>query len=279
MIATRLAVALLLAPCTLLAQARPPGYDGPFPSADGEKALAAVRGEEWEDSTNRFGGGAWQIERGGVTPHPLGPARADVSEMRSATVKGPHVRLVQATRAVCVPTRCDGDVVALLRLLGKDVPEGLDGEPSAEWQQAMERMQALGGRANGMRVGLLRSPGKDAVLRLLFWNAGDEKSKLRGTAYFLVDGTALSVEVRWPPKVEVPAETSALDLEPGSTFEHVVDLRVLAAQEPAVLGEQSRELEFVFQPELGRADAPSIAVRSKKLTLTAAEQGAIRGQK
>lgn len=272
---TALRPLLVLALATPLAAQLPrPGYDGPLPSAAADAVIGKLRGTTWEDTANRFGGGTWRIDWGGVTPHALGPARGDMIEMRSTNAHGPHVRLTQATRAVCLPTRSDGDVVALLHLLDRPVPKGLAGEPSPEWQRALARMAALGEASAGLRAGLLRDPGQDLKVELLFWNIGDTSSALLGTAQLLVDGVALPLELRWPPKAEVAAGSSLLALEPGSTYEQQIDVRALAKAhgKTAILRPGPHMVELLLQPEPGEQEEPAAPLRSRKLTVEIAEK-------
>lgn len=217
------------------AQPPAPGYGGTFPSPAGKQALEELYGTVWEDEDKLLGGGEWRIERGGVTPHPLGPGRGDVMEMRSAGTKGPHVRLVQGRLAFFFPTRSDGDVAELFRLLGRKVAADLEGEPSPELEAALAGLRGLGEKVRGIRVGVAATApraGRNPRVRILVWNCSDEPVAWTGSAELRVDGTPVAVELRWPPKLEAPGGASRLRLEPGSTYELETEVAALAAPGP-----------------------------------------------
>lgn len=235
-------------------------------------------GTEWEDKGNLLGGGKWKISSGGVTPHTLGPTRGNTLELRTADTKGPHLCLVREHLAINFPSTSDGDVAATLRWLGQSAPAGLVAEPTAAWQLAAARIQALGSPEAGLRAGLCADAERPNHVELLLWNVADRKSAVTGIASLVVDGVPLPTVVKWPPKAELGAGNCHLALAPGSTFRQSFALDALMkehAKDPgkANLAAGPHEIEFVLQVD--PTAATPIVLRSKKLQLvTAAKEAA-----
>jgi hypothetical protein len=244
-----------------------PGYSGTFPSAAGQQALADVAKREWVDTAGRVGGGTWQLHAGAVTPHPLGPGRGDVMEMRSAETKGPHLRLVREHLAINLPTTSDGDVVATLRWLGETVPVGLVGEPTPAWRLAIARLEGLGDETLGHRAVITGIADARGSVEMLVWNVGAVREPMTGTAQVVVDGQPLPVALVWPPKADPGNGKSHLELAPGSTLHQRVDVAaLLAAAGKPKLGTGEHKIEFVFAVAAAAADKPAV-LRSKPHTL------------
>jgi hypothetical protein len=268
-------LALLLSAAAAFAQqAPPPGYGGSFPSERAQQALRDAMATPWEDTKTVAGGGTWQLRNGGVTPHALGPCRGDVMEARTAETKGPHLRLVRDHLAICFPTTTDGDVAATLRWLGRPVPEGIAGEPTANWTRAAARLAALGPEAAGLRAGLLADPTARARVELVVWKVGTDAEPVSGTAVLKMDGTPIPVRFAWPPKAEVGADKSHLRLAPGSTFVHPLDV-------DALLRDRGREslppgtwpLQLVLTVDTAGQRAPALTTAILELRVPEAGAG------
>ena len=253
-----------------------PGYDGTFPSAAGKAALATLRSEPWMDKDKRVDGGSWRIDDGGVTPFTPGPCAASGYELRTAVGHGPHLRLTNGTLAISVPAATDGDVAATLRWLGKEVPAGVAGEPSAVWRTAMARVDALGPASNGLRAGL-RVGDKPGQFELLLWNVGEEKCDVRGTASLRVDGSAVALPVQWPPKAKAGDGNFVLQLAVGSTFVVPVDVAaVVRGGGLAALAKGEHVLEFAVV--FATADGKPLDLRSKAVKFVVGEVAASEGK-
>lgn len=261
---------LLLLSTRLFAQAtEAPGYEGPVPSAEATKVLAGLANTEWTDSGSLLGGGVWTIlPTTGPAPHALGPARGDAIEARTATVKGPHVRLVQGKRAFVFPVRTDGDVAELWRMLkGKAHPE-LRGTTSPEMAKATAIVNALGPVQNGLRIALV--PGTDGhAVEVVICNATDEVLDVRGTASIVVGEETLAVEALWPKQSDVAPGESRLRLKPGSTFTVSVDLRPLLESKRGAQASPEREAHFAWKPSVDAAAQKPEPTLSKPYRLPA----------
>lgn len=245
-IARRTFVLAVLSLAAALRAQLPPGYDGTFPSERAQQALRDAMATPWEDTKNVAGGGTWKLERGGVTPHALGPCRGDVMEMRTAETKGPHLRVVRDHLAICLPTTTDGDVAATLRWLGRPVPDGVTGEPTASWKLAAARVAALGPEVAGMRIGLVATD-RPRHVELFVWKVGADQEPFTGKATLEIAGTTLPLRFLWPAKQDADAATSALRLKSGSTFVEALDVDALlaAAGEPELApGEHEARVTF-----------------------------------
>lgn len=98
-----LVLALLIAGC---AKEKPPGYDEPYPSADGQGAANALSGRTVKDGA----GVEWTVGEFGVVPNPV-------------TGKGPVIFLKRGADTKWVPLETDGDVADLhKRVTGNDHP-------------------------------------------------------------------------------------------------------------------------------------------------------------
>ena len=216
----------LLSPTALGAQ-RAPGYDGTFPSERAQQALRDAAKTPWQDTLAVAGGGTWSLHAGGVTPHTLGPCRGDALELRTVDTKGPHLRLVRDHLAICLPSTTDGDVAATLRWLGRPVPDGVTGEPTANWKRAAARVAALGPETAGLRAALVADPERSGRLELVLWKVGTDPGPVTGTARLTMDGTPFPLRFVWPPKADPGAGRSHLQLAAGSTFVHTIDVEAM----------------------------------------------------
>lgn len=248
---------------------RAPGYEGSLPSERAQQALRELDGRPWEDKKGLLGGGTWQLHGGGVTPHALGPNRGDVMEMRSAVTKGPHLRVVREHLAVSLPTTTDGDVAATLRWLGQSVPEGIEGEPTANWRLAAARVEALGPVAGGLRAGLTVDAEQKHTIDVLVWQVDAPAQAVTGTARVEVDGTVLPLTLVWPAKRGPGDGKSRIALNAGSTLLQQVDLdAALAAAGKPKLAPGKHVVELVLEGT--DAAGTAFALRSNKLELEVA---------
>lgn len=263
-----------LAAALLAQDPRGPGYSGTFPSAAGQEALRTIATEGFEDKEGRLGGGKWQAHAGAVTPHALGPARGDVMELRSVVTKGPHLRLVQGHLAICLPTATDGDVAATLRWLGKPVPAGIVGEPTAAWRQAVARVEALGAPVAGHRAAVTAIADKPGSVDLLLWKVDTREGSVAGRAHLLVDGQQLPVAVVWPSKAKAAGGESVLSLKPGSTYDQILDVNaLLVANGKPALVDGDHDIEFV----LAMDGMDPVELRSQRRKLTVGAKARVDG--
>lgn|GEM_PF-5396569 len=189
-----IACSLLLAACgagPALVSSPEPGYDGGWPSAHGERAIDALIATSVIDQRGSFGGGVWSVERGAIIPHPVGPGSVR-SGLRYAAAKGPHLVLTQRGCAHFLPTRSDGDVAAVMQLMGLPVVDGLLRDRRSDaFMRAQGRIAGLGASRDGLRVGVSAGEDEGEVL-VQVWNVSDEWKLLRGDAWlqFAIGGRA-----------------------------------------------------------------------------------------
>ncbi len=205
----------------------PPGYDGTFPSAAAQQVLRELTKTRWEDTKKVAGGGTWQLHDGGVTPHALGPCRGDVMDVHAAETKGPHLRLVREHLAICLPTTTDGDVAATLRWLGRAVPAGVAGEPTAAWRTALARVEGLGAETEGFRLGIALDAERPDRITLVVWKTGLRKSGITGHLALRVGSAELPLQLEARPADRRDDGRSSFLLKLGATFVHEVDVAAL----------------------------------------------------
>ena len=240
-----------------------PGYYGGWPSKIGKQVVNQLVGGQFTDKAGRFGGGRWKIEQGAMVPHPLGPGRCGVIELHSTRTKGPHVILRRDDYGFFLPTRCDGDVLALLALLGLPTDERLaPGPVSEEWQEAIRLTEGLGAEQNGLRLGL--SAGDEGLVEVRLWNVSKRLIVLEGRASLEVeqvdpeapdplpsqyDDYVRRLTLLLPPTVKPSEGRSYIRLRPGQLYEKAVSpgpLNVPGAR----LTPSKREFESVAERDL-----------------------------
>lgn len=215
-----------------------PGYYGGWPSAVGKQVVEQLVGGQFTDKAGRFGGGRWQIEQGAIVPHPLGPGRCDVIEMRNVGTKGPHVILRRDAYGFFLPTRCDGDVLALLALLGLPTDERLQPGPvSEEWQEAIGLSEGFGAEQKGLRLGVVA--GEEGLVKMRLWNVSKQRIVLEGRTSLVVEQVSLEgpaplpseyndyvrwLVLLWPPTIKSSEGRSYIRLAPGQIYEKSVRL-------------------------------------------------------
>jgi hypothetical protein len=98
------------------------------------------------------------------------------------------------------------------------------GEPTPNWKRAAARVAALGPECAGLRAGLVADPARSGRLELVLWKVGTDPAPVTGTAQLTMDGTPFPIQFVWPPKADPGAGRSHLQLAPGSTFVHTIDV-------------------------------------------------------
>lgn len=302
------AVALASAACAFT-QTLPPGDDGGVRSARSQEALAGLFDKVWIDvdgvissqmgqraaGSSRPRGEAWEVVNGGVSPHPLGPGSL-ASRGGDAGTQGPHVILRRGPVALFLPTRCDGDVAALLRIFGRPALPGMERDGvSPEFRAAMARVRGFGDAVRGLRVGACASARPGEVL-MQVWNTGSQAQQIDCVARLELaagprvpsdtDGpynggpagppvfTGFWIPIRSQPPLNGTEPSSfVIDLQPGCVYQQRIPVGLLAVgrglqlvAESAGVGSVARDfyVRASLQLQASRAGGGGAAVDAER---------------
>jgi hypothetical protein len=213
-----------------------PGYDGSWPSDHGKEVLESLSGGLFRDVGGCLGGGQWLLELSwSDLPHPVGPGPLDAAGVTWSDSQGPHVILRRnrgrraGPGALFLPTRCDGDVAALRKLLGQPRDKALKtAGVSKAWQRAMRVVSGVGEERHGVRVGLVSESAANHFT-LLIWNVGEEVVGVQEPAQIQLGKFQLPIALLQSPAgvARKPARAS-VQIGPGAVFAQTVDLVALA---------------------------------------------------
>ena len=231
-----LGLACLQAQEPIVTETPAPGYRGSWPSDRGKEVLERMSGGVFRDVGGQLGGGQWLLELSwSDLPHPVGPGPLDVAGVTWSDSQGPHVILRRnrgrraGPGALFLPTRCDGDVAALRKLLGQPRDKALKtAAVSKAWLQTMRVVFGLGEERHGVRVGLVPGSSGDRVT-VLIWNVGEEVLDVQQQAQIRVGKLQLPIALMQGPGVAAREQARAgVQIAPGAVFAETVDLVALA---------------------------------------------------